>query len=155
MNFRWNSVDFRTKQSLDRPKSITRSPKSIKKLQIWYPWWSRLVDLVESFPTQCLTSLEALRVSRLSPNSARYVNLVERIPMQCLTSLEAFRVSGLSPTNAQLVDPPRWLEVCCFLFQLVLYVKGFCVDRRFSGSTSSWFPYERTRRPFSCLRLSR
>ncbi len=43
--------------------------------------------------------LEAFRVSRLSPNSARFADFVERIPVQRLISLEAVRVSRLSPNR--------------------------------------------------------
>ena len=39
----------------------------------------RFVDLAEGTLVQCVTSLQAFRVTRLSPNSARFVDHVEKI----------------------------------------------------------------------------
>ena len=55
-----------------RLKKYVFPPKVIKNHWIWYPRWSRYVDLVESFFMQCLTSPETFWVSRLSPNTVQF-----------------------------------------------------------------------------------
>ena len=126
-----------------KPTAAAFMIKTTKKLEILYPWWSRFVHLVEKIPMQCLTSLVAFMVSRLTPNSARFVDLVERIRVQCVTSLETFRVSRLSPDSASFVDhvsewnhTARWpgRAMCSsLLFSLDSEERGLNIRLMFAG----------------------